>query len=274
MLSAATAHAAETPSIGLASMVQGTVQVKSAKAKDWAALKPGAQVFQGDRVKTVDGTARLTFDDKSVISLAPRSEIELNEFVYKPNATRQSSFKLWGGRMKASISKFFSSNSNVRVSTPTAVAGVRGTEFLVSVEGANNEPASSDTNPEEMTTNVVVFEGSVGVKSLLQEAAQEIALAAGQGTGVGHNAAPTPPANLTPQQLRSAYRSAAASSRGTLRSTVGSSQLQAASADIGDSQSQGLGSSPAIGTPPIQQQPTDAKSPSSLTIRVRVPGQE
>lgn len=274
LATAATAQAAEGPAIGMASIVQGAVQVKHADAKDWSPLKPGAPVHQGDRVKTTTGSARLTFQDKSMISVAPKSELELNEFVYKPNAGRQSMFKLWGGRIKASISKFLSDKNDVRVSTPTAVAGVRGTEFLVSVEDQNGNPGEPGDKPEDLTTNVVVFEGSVGVKNALKEVAQEIALAAGQGSGVGFKQPPAAPINYTPQQLRNAFRSASVSSKGTLRSSVGSSQLRAASADIGAGNGNlGGGSGVVTGQPPIQQQPTDANPGSSLTIRVRVPEQ-
>lgn len=275
LLAAGTASAAEP--IGAASIVQGSAKLRRGGPEaGWTTLKPGDAVFQGDRVRTESGTVRLTFNDKSSLSLSPRSELELNEFVYKPKSARRSFFSLWSGKMKAKVSKVLQGDSDVRVATPTAVAGVRGTEFIVGLETQDGKPVPENAKPEDLKTDVTVISGKVAVKSALKEIAKEIALEAGQSSTVGFKKAPGDVVALTPQALRAAQRATTVRSGGSLRSSVGGSQLQAASADIEQS-SNGLDNGaggPQLGTPPIQQQPTDANQGSTLTIKVRIPEQQ
>lgn len=277
LLAAGTASAADP--IGTASIVQGTAKVRRGGPQAaWAALKPGDAVFQGDRIKTENGSVRLIFNDQSSMSLAPRSELELNEFVYKPKSARRSFFSLWSGKIKAKVSKVLQGENDVRVATPTAVAGVRGTEFIVGLETQDGKPVPDGAKPEDLKTDVTVLEGKVAVKSALKEIAKEVALVAGQSSSVGFKKAPGVVVTLTPQALRLAQRSATVKSSGSLRGAAGNSQLRAASADIGQSAGGeeiggGTGSSP-LGAPPIQQQPTDANQGSTLTIKVRIPEQQ
>lgn len=246
--------------IGTASIVTGKVTVQHAEKKgDWLPLKPGAQLLLGDFIKTNDGAVKLTMEDGSSISLAAKSQLELNEFVYKASSQRRTSFKLWGGRLKASISRFLADNNSVQISTPTAVAGVRGTDFMVAVNAKDE-------------TEVVVFEGKVAVKNVLDTIAGEIFLTQGQGSMVLAKQSPGAAAMLSGEALRGALRSASVEGRGSLRSSVTGGMMQAAAGPLGGLTPRGLGEQTSD-TPPIDQQATDAVQPATLSIRVRIPGQ-
>lgn len=262
------AYAAEETAIGTASIAGADAEISHAKGP-FEPLKAGAAVHQGDRVRSRQAGIKITFQDQSSISLAPRSEIELNEYVYKPQASRRSMFKLWGGKLKATFSKFLSADNDVRIATPTAVAGVRGTQFFVGV----NQKEGSD-KPEDTTTDVVVFEGKVNVKSALDKVAGAIDLNPGQSSVVAFNAAPGAAVTLPPDTLRSLQRSAAVKGKGTASATVSEAQLTGASNSVGGGMRRSAFSGAALGPPPIQQQPTDAKQGSTLTIRVRVPDEQ
>jgi hypothetical protein len=263
---ASAASAAEETAIGSAAIVGADTEVSHA-AGAFGPLKAGAPVHQGDRVRSKGASVKIVFLDQSSVSLAPRSELELNEFVYKPQASRRSMFKLWGGKLKASISKFLSGDNDVRIATPTAVAGVRGTEFLVGV----TQKEGSD-KPEDTTTDVVVFDGKVNVKSALEKVAGDINLTAGQSTLVAFAKAPGAAITLSPEALRGLQRSASAKNKGSVRASVSEGQLSSATSGVGVRRSSFGGAS--LGPPPIQQQPTDAKQGSTLTIRVHVPDQQ
>lgn len=246
--------------IGTASIVTGKVTVQhAAKKGDWLSLKPGAQLLVGDLIKTNDGAVKLTMEDGSSISLAAKSQLELNEFVYKPGSQRRTSFKLWGGRLKAAVSKFLAENNSVQISTPTAVAGVRGTDFMVSVNDKDE-------------TEVVVFDGKVSVKNVLDTIAGEIFLTQGQGSRVLAQTSPGAAARLSGDALRGALRSASVEGRGSLRSSVNGGMMRAAAGQLGGLTPRGLGMQNSD-APPIEQQATDGAQPATLSIRVRIPGQ-
>lgn len=283
----AAAAQAEPVSIGTASIVTGKVQVSHLENRaKWVPLTPGAYVFQGDRVKTLEGNAKLTFADKSSISVARNSEVELNEFVYKPSTERRSMFKLWGGEMRASISKFLVGKNSVKVSTPTAVAGVRGTEFVVGYDASADAAKPDDKKqepgevaggePEAETagngeTKVVVISGQVGVKNILEQVTNEVVLNSGQGTSVIGSGGPSGAVNLAAADLRARSQPTSVRDRGTPRNTVTGGVMRAASVGLGGGGID-LESGFESAIPPINQQSSDANEPVSLTIHVKVPG--
>ncbi len=84
--------------------------------------------------------------------------------------------KSFGGFLRAKVSKL-GKGSSFQVETPTAVAGVRGTEF------------SMDFDPVAGVSKVSVEEGKVAVAA----EGKEVVVAQGQGTMVRKNEAPVAP---------------------------------------------------------------------------------
>lgn len=103
----------------------------------------GDTLYQGDSVRTKSSAyAEVALDDGSTLKIAQNSRIKITEFLLGDDGTRKSSMiKLFRGKLRAFVSKiqtttgfmkaaFSSSGANFAVSTPTAVIGVKGTEFL------------------------------------------------------------------------------------------------------------------------------------------------
>jgi hypothetical protein len=101
-------------------------------------LKAGDELYEKDVIDTgADGTIGLTFTDNSVLSLGPNSEVALSEYRFD-----SSNFN---GAMTTDIRKGTltmvsgdiarSSPTAMKVRTPTAILGVRGTSFAVDVGG-------------------------------------------------------------------------------------------------------------------------------------------
>lgn len=120
----------------------GRVKTVSGKAErvsgtDRLAIEVGTPIRRADTVTTgPDGAVGITFTDNSVFSLGPSSEFLVRDYVF--NSTQ---FK--GGSMRARLNRGTvavasgdiarGSVDGMKMETPTAVLGVRGTRFLVRV---------------------------------------------------------------------------------------------------------------------------------------------
>jgi hypothetical protein len=129
--------AADGPQIGQVKTVSGDVGIVRAGARIPA--KVGAAVYEKDVIQTGDGAAiGLTFIDNTVMSAGPNSEIDLAEYRFD-----SSNFN---GAMLADMRKGTvtfvsgdiarSSPGAMRVKTPSAILGVRGTRFAIDVKGS------------------------------------------------------------------------------------------------------------------------------------------
>jgi hypothetical protein len=97
---------------------------------------PGAVLFVKDVLQTdAGGTIGLTFSDNSVLSVGPSSEVALAEYNFdSSNFTGSMQTDIRSGTLSmvsGDIAR--SSPSAMKVRTPTAILGVRGTSFAVEV---------------------------------------------------------------------------------------------------------------------------------------------
>lgn len=128
---AASALAAD---IGRVKVVRGQVTIERAGAAAPAAV--GARLQAADVVKTgADGSVGITMNDDSLLSAGPNSVLTLERFVLD-ESTNQGRFDASLGRgslavISGRIAK--QSRDAMTVRTPSAVLGVRGTEFVVKV---------------------------------------------------------------------------------------------------------------------------------------------
>ncbi len=97
----------------------------------------GARVFKDDTLSTgPDGSLGIIFLDDTVMSLGPRSVVALKDFEFSPAEGRLSIIV----RMMKGTAVFLSgiiaklAPKAVRIETPKANIGVRGTRFAVKVE--------------------------------------------------------------------------------------------------------------------------------------------
>ncbi len=128
------AVSASAADIGQIKVSKGQVTVEREGRAVPAAV--GTRLQVSDVVKTgADGSVGITMDDDSLLSAGPNSVLSLDRFAFDPT-TRN-------GRFDASLNKGTLAVISGRIAkqapdamtvrTPTAILGVRGTEFAVSV---------------------------------------------------------------------------------------------------------------------------------------------
>ena len=118
---------------------KGSAQIERAGQKLPAAV--GQVVQQGDVVLTgADGSVGITFRDNSLVSIGPDSVLAIDRFVFD-STTHQGNFdaSLKQGTLAVVSGKLAKQSPEaMKVKTPAAILGVRGTEFLVRTGPAND----------------------------------------------------------------------------------------------------------------------------------------
>lgn len=135
------------------SFVVGDVKVKT--ATNTSGIKPevGAFLATGDTLVTGDkATIDLDFSNGSTLRIKANTEVAIKRLI-ENNGTVTEEVSLKKGMLVANITKKKQSD-NFNIVTPTVIAGVRGTRFLVEVN-PNSEKAT--------ITRVSVLDGSVGI---------------------------------------------------------------------------------------------------------------
>jgi len=100
------------------------------------------RIFAGDVLRTGrDGTLGVIFKDDTALSLGPRSELVIDEFLFAPSQGKLSIVTRMLRGTVAYVSGVIAklAPQAVRFETPTATIGIRGTKFLVKVEGEETE---------------------------------------------------------------------------------------------------------------------------------------
>ena len=105
------------------------------------ALRIGMPVREADRVVTgADGTVGITFADNSLLSIGPNSNFAIERYVFD-STTHAGQFdsRLSKGTLAGVSGKIVKQSPEaMRVHTPSAIMGVRGTDFVVQVGDAKH----------------------------------------------------------------------------------------------------------------------------------------
>ncbi len=106
---------------------KGGVQIMKKGGSNWENCKKGTPIFLGDKLKTNDkGISKILFiDDQSVLKIRSNSEIEF--LGDKTNGKVAKDVFMSAGEILVKVIK--GKNTDFKVSTPTSVASVKGTEF-------------------------------------------------------------------------------------------------------------------------------------------------
>lgn len=99
--------------------------------------EPGVKLMQGDIVRTgADSSAGIIFKDSTIFSMGADSEIMINQYTFSPKDEKYA----FNMHMKKGTAVYESGRMGklapeaVKIHTPKATIGVRGTKFLVEVE--------------------------------------------------------------------------------------------------------------------------------------------
>lgn len=127
-------------------------------------LQKELDVFSYDEVKTGNGRTGITFVDDTTVEITEHSKLIIDEFIYDP-ANKKGGLSLTAalGTVKyasGQIAKDY--RDNVKIQTPTATIGVRGTDFAMIVDEIGGSTIillpSCDTNGN-------CFVGEISVES-------------------------------------------------------------------------------------------------------------
>ncbi|MEE8575368.1 MAG: FecR family protein, partial [Thermodesulfobacteriota bacterium] len=119
---------------GTITALNGRADVIKPKTARGVPLEVGSVIEVGDVLRTKsESKVEITFIDDSVMRIAPRTKIRIEEYLFDGNKREAGVVKLFRGKARAIVSRASNGSSigKFEVHTPTAVAGVRGTDFVV-----------------------------------------------------------------------------------------------------------------------------------------------
>ena len=145
-LIAASAHVARAESVAKITTFEGVVQIMKKGATDWRNAKPGLPLEVGDQVYTQEESfAEIRYSIGTVLRMDEKTKITIDASSEKTIKTKSAIGSVW-----VNMRKLISTGKEFQVSTPTAVAAIRGTVFDMSCI-------------PDSASYVAVFEGKVAV---------------------------------------------------------------------------------------------------------------
>jgi len=143
LIIAPTVSLAEDEPAGKITVASGNIHSFHRETGRILKAEKGDNVYPGDSIRTKSNSfAEITLNDGSVLKIAPNTRIKISEFTLNSDNKRESAvIQLFRGKVRAAVSKvkslsgflkasFGSSGGNFAISTPSAVMGVKGTEFI------------------------------------------------------------------------------------------------------------------------------------------------
>ncbi len=161
--------------------VSGEVSALARGAAEWARLRAGATLVPTHQLRTAPSSwSRLLFADGSVVVVGPDTFLQV-EAVDVGAGRARVLLRLLGGEIRALASGRFRGTGRFEVETPTAVASVHGTHFILRYDA------------EAAETEVYCLEGEVEVLGLLGVLGRPVVLGRNMSTIVKKGAFPTAP---------------------------------------------------------------------------------
>ncbi len=179
---------------GVLQVVKGNVQIKSVKDGKLAKAKVGSKIFPKDTIVTgKDSRAKIVMVDKNVLNVSPNSKLEIENYEYAPEQGKKDVLlNVLYGKVRSKVEqKYDGKGAKFLVKTPTAVAGVRGTDFIASF------------NQETKSSGIVTFEGKVefGQQGAGGAIENPVMVNPGQQSEAKGDSPPPPPTPVPPAQL-------------------------------------------------------------------------
>jgi len=144
--------------------------------------------LKGDMIRTYqNGKIEIILLDETVIKIGPNAEVNLSDFLLDEAGSRRKGIvKLIRGSIMTFLRKIYKGiKGEFSVETPTAVVGVRGTKFIVSVYSPSQ-------------TEIIALEDSVNVDTPYGS----IVLEEGFMTSVFEGEPPSPPQRFDPEKIK------------------------------------------------------------------------
>ena len=150
--------------IAVTTKVKGLVEIMPIGKENFANLKPGTILSDGDKIRTGSSgfTAIIFIDDKSTLKLKENSEAVITGQRSARSIAKKINMDV--GTVRATVNK---QNSNFVIQTPTSVASVKGTDFWMITDPVDGDVVIGLDGVVTLTNNetgaeVDVTEGTSG----------------------------------------------------------------------------------------------------------------
>jgi hypothetical protein len=149
LLCAPAAFAAE---FGTFMLVKGKVLIINGKSESTEA-KVSSKIYVGETVVTDnDSRAKIIMSDRNVLNILPNTKMKIERYTNE-GENKEVQLNLIEGKVRSNVGeKYDNKSSRFEIRTATAVAGVRGTEFITSYD------------PKTKVTEVLTIHGQVSFK--------------------------------------------------------------------------------------------------------------
>lgn len=180
---------------GVLRVVKGDVQIKSGGTGQTGRARLGQQVYPKDTIITgKDARAKIVMIDNNELNISPDSQIEIKNYEYNPTENKKDVLlNVLYGKVRSKVEqKYDGKTSKFQVKTPSAVAGVRGTDFVTSYNSATQH------------SQVVTFRGAVefGLPGPHGAILNGVSVTPGKMAEISKaGAAPSAPTNLPKEQF-------------------------------------------------------------------------
>jgi hypothetical protein len=179
--------------VGRVTLLEGGATVQRSTSSTRQPLRVESRIYQQDVIRTEAASkVQLTFIDDSVVNLGEKSALEITRFVRSAaQQTQTSILTIPIGVFRAIVQKL-SPQSTFEVTTPTAIAAIRGTDFM------------GEVTPE--LSSFVVLEGFVALFSVRTIFRGIVALTDGLGSSVSRDQPPSAPAQWRETRIEALRR--------------------------------------------------------------------
>lgn len=156
--------------------------------------KVSLSVFPGDTVVTgKDSRAKIVMMDRNIIHVSPDTSLKIAKYV-NDKTHKSVELELNEGKVRNNVENSYDGDKDkFIIKTPTAVAGVRGTQFITSYNKSNK------------LTQVVTLKGVVELRNIGGGANQKpsiVTIKKGESSSVSENQNPLPPKPVPKQQMQ------------------------------------------------------------------------
>ena len=140
-------------------------------------------------ITSVKSKVKVLMNDDSILNLGANAKLVVKDYsLVEANDKRVSVMKLFIGTVRVLVGRVFrGSESRFQIETPTAVAGIKGTHFIVSAN--------------EKESEIVTITGEVGARNITPSIPDEVILKAKLATKIQEGMAPAEPSEISPQRL-------------------------------------------------------------------------